>query len=123
HPMKGRCEAALTCDEVRTAFEKLRGQTGGHAFRLPGEGTSHLKPARGIAAGDNFDRADRLRTRLLRGVERILGAGGTRLDLRHVEVAREALLFAHVGEFRILLVDTKCLLRVSFLLRGLDCRE
>ena len=96
--MKGSGEAALAGDEVRAAFEDLRGQTGGHGPRLAGEGTSHIKPAGRVAAGHDLDGADRLRPRRLCGVERILGGGGARLDLRNVEVAREALLFAHVSE-------------------------
>src|SRR5436309_13615559 len=123
HPMKGCCETALTGDEVRPAFENLRRQTGGHAFRLPGKGTSHVKPARGIATRDDLDRADCLRPCLLRGVECLLRAGGARPDLRNIKVAREPLLFAHVGELRILLVEIESFLRVGFLLRGLDGRE
>src|SRR5882757_2555811 len=121
--MKRGGEAALAGDKVRATFENLRGQTSGHASRLAGEGTSHIKPAGRITTRDDLDRADRLRTRLLRGVKRILGGGSARLDLRHVEVAREALLFAHVSELRILLVDIERLLRVSFLLRSLDRGE
>ncbi len=123
HPVKSSGEAALAGDEVRPAFENLRRQTGGHRPRLAGEGTSHIKSAGRVATGHDLNRANRLRPRCLCGVECILGGGGARLDLRHVEVAREALLFARVGEFRILLVDIECLLCVSFLLRGLDGRE
>src|SRR5438046_1600046 len=50
HPMKGCCETALTGDEVRPAFENLRGQTGRHAFWLSGEGRSHVSSASGIGA-------------------------------------------------------------------------
>src|SRR5947199_7699380 len=99
HPMKGGCETALTGDEVRPAFENLRRQTGGHAFRLPGKGTSHVKPARGIATRDDLDRADCLRPCLLRGVECLLRAGGARPDLRHIKIACEALLLLHIREF------------------------
>ena len=49
--------------------------------------------------GDNFDRANRLRPRLLRGVERILCARGARLNLRHIKIACEALLLLHIREF------------------------
>src|SRR5438874_1680488 len=123
HPMKGCCETALTGDEVWPAFENLRGQTGRHAFWLSGEGTSHLKSADGVAARDDLDRADRLRPCRLRGVECILRGGGARLDLRHIKVAREPLLFPHVGELRVLLVEIESFLRVGFLLRCLDGRE
>src|SRR5206468_4505675 len=123
HPMKGCCETALTGDEVRPAFENLRGQTGRHAFWLSGEGTSHLKSARGVAARDDLDRADCLRPCRLRRVECILRGGGARLDLRHIKVAREPLLFPHVGELRVLLVEIESFLRVGFLLRGLNGRE
>ena len=99
HAMKGGGEAALARDEVRPAFENLRGQTGGHGFRLIGEGTSHVKFAGRISAGDNFDRADCLCPRLLRSVERLLRTGGARGDLRHVEIAREPLRFLHIGQF------------------------
>ena len=71
-------------------------------------------------AGDDLDRADGLRARGLRDVERVLRPGGARLDLRQFEVAREALLFAHIGELRVLLVELERLLRVRFLLRGFD---
>ena len=98
HAMKGSGEAALTGDEVGTAFQDLRGHTGGHGSRLAGEGTSHIKPAGRVATGDDLDRADGLRPRRLCSVECILGGGGARLDLRHVEVTREALLLAHVSE-------------------------
>src|SRR5207249_10191137 len=91
--MKCGREAALAGNEVRPAFEKLRRQTGGHASRLTGEGTSHIKPASGIAARDDLDRADCLRPSLLRGVECLLRAGGARPDLRNIKVAREPLLF------------------------------
>src|SRR5712671_3446795 len=121
--MKGRGEAALAGDEVRATFENLRGQTSGHASRLAGEGASHIKPAGRITTRDDLDRADRLRTRLLRGVKRILGGGGARLDLRHVEVTREPLLFLDVGELRVLLVNIERFLRIGFLLRSLDRRE
>src|SRR4029077_3102795 len=96
--MKGSGEAALAGDEVRPAFEDLRGQTGGHAFRLTGEGTSHIKPAGRVATGHDLDGANRLRSRRLCGVKRIFGSRGARLDLRNVEVARKPLLFAHVSE-------------------------
>src|SRR5947207_4637964 len=121
--MKGSGEPAFAGDEVRPAFEDLRGQTGWHGFRLPGEGTSDIKPAGWVAAGHDLNRADGLRPSRLCGVERILCGRGAGLNLRHVEVAGEALLFALVGEFRILLVDIERLLRVGFLLRGLDGRE
>ena len=49
-------------------------------------------------AGDDFDRADGLRSRGLRDVERVLRAGGARSDLRKIEVARVSLLLSHVGE-------------------------
>src|SRR5204862_8248405 len=123
HSMKSGGEAALAANEIRPALEDLRGQTGGHTSWLTGEGTSHIKPSGRIAAGYHLDRADGLRPRLLCSVQCIFGGGCARLDLRHVEVARKALLFAHVGEFRIILVDTECLLSVSFLLRGLDGGE
>src|SRR5439155_17239733 len=67
HPMKGGGETALAGDEVRPTFENLRRQTGGHAFRLPGKGTSHVKPARGNATCVHLARADRLRPDCLRG--------------------------------------------------------
>src|SRR5438046_8711896 len=118
--MKSGGEAALAANEIRPALEDLRGQTGGHTSWLTGEGTSHIKPSSRVAAGYHLDRADGLRPRLLCSVQCIFGGGCARLDLRHVEVARKALVFAHVGEFRIILVDTACLLSVSFLLRGLD---
>ena len=51
-----------------------------------------MKLAGGIMAGDDFDRADGLRPRRLRDVERVLRAGGARLDLRDIEIARVALL-------------------------------
>src|SRR5438132_930001 len=121
--MKSGGEAALAANEIRPALEDLRGQTGGHTSWLTGEGTSHIKPSGRVAAGYHLDRADGLRPRLLCSVQCIFGGGCARLDLRHVEVARKALLFAHVGEFRIILVDTECLLSVSFLLRGLDGGE
>src|SRR4030095_5827942 len=121
--MKGSGEPAFASDKVRPAFEDLRGQPGWHGFRLPGEGTAHTKPAGRVAASHDLDRADRLRPSRLCGVERILCGRGAGLDLRHIEVAGEALLFALVGEFRILLVDIERLLRVGFLLRGLDGSE
>src|SRR6188472_1145416 len=96
--MKGSGEAALAGDEVRAAFEDLRGQAGGHGSWLTGEGTSHIKPGGGVATGHDLDGADGLRPRRLCGVERILRGGGARLDLRNVEVTREALLFANVSE-------------------------
>src|SRR5881392_1399063 len=111
--MKSGCEAALAADEIRPALEDLRGQTGGHTSWLTGEGTSHIKPSGRVAAGYHLDRADGLRPRLLCSVQCIFGGGCARLDLRHVEVARKALLFAHVGEFRIILVDTECLLGLA----------
>src|SRR6516162_8139744 len=43
HAVKGSGEAALTGDEVGPAFENLRRQTCGHASRLAGERTSHVK--------------------------------------------------------------------------------
>ena len=79
HPVKSGGEAALAGDEVRTAFEDLRGQTGGDGSRLAGERTSHIKSAGRIATGDDLDSANRLRPRRLCGVERILGGGGARL--------------------------------------------
>ena len=96
--MKGSGEPALAGDEIRPPFEDLRGQTGGYGPRLTGEGTPHIKPAGRVTTGHYLDRSDGLRPRRLCGVECILGGGGARLDLRHVEVAREALLFAHVSE-------------------------
>src|SRR5438046_9468281 len=107
--MKSGGEAALAANEIRPALEDLRGQTGGHTSWLTGEGTSHIKPSGRVAAGYHLDRADGLRPRLLCRVERILGAGGTRLELRHGEVARKARLFAHAGEFRIVPGETRCL--------------
>ena len=100
HAMKRGGETALGGDQIGPAFEHLRGQTGGHGSRLTREGAARRESAGGIMAGDDFDRADGLRARRLRDVERILRAGGARLDLREVEVAREALLFAHVGELQ-----------------------
>src|SRR6476469_8618474 len=96
--MKCSGEPALAGDEIRTAFEDLRGHPGWHGSRLAGEGTSHIKPAGRVATGDDLDRADGLRPRRLCSVERIPSYGGARLDLRNVEVAREALLVAHVSE-------------------------
>src|SRR5690242_14240677 len=99
--MKRGCEAALTGNEVRPTFENLRRQTSGHASRLPGKGTSHIKSAGRVAAGDDFDCPDRLRPRRLCCVERILRTGSARLNLRHVKVAREPLRFLQVCELRI----------------------
>src|SRR5580765_729866 len=96
--MKGGGEPAFAGDEVRTAFQDLRGQTGGHGPRLTGERTPHIKPAGRVATGHDLDGADRLRPRRLCGVERILRGSRARLDLRNVEVARKPLLFAHVSE-------------------------
>src|SRR4029077_8064161 len=96
--MKGSGEAALAGDEVRPAFEDLRGQPGWHGLRLTGKGTSHIKPASRVATGHDLDGANRLRPRRLCGVERIFGIRSARLDLRNVEVARKPLLFAHVSE-------------------------
>src|SRR5437016_6487697 len=90
--MKSGGEAALAADEIRPALEDLRGQTGGHTSWLTGEGTSHIKPSGRVAAGYHLDRADGLRPRLLCSVQCIFGGGCARLDLRHVEVARKALL-------------------------------
>src|SRR5216110_1921924 len=78
---------------------------------------------RGIATRDDLDRADCLRPCLLRGVECLLRAGRARPDLRNIKVAREPLLFAHVGELRILLVEIESFLGVGFLLRRLDGGE
>src|SRR5437764_13440308 len=47
YPVKSGGETALAGDEVRTAFEDLRGQTGGDTSRLSGERTSHFKLAVG----------------------------------------------------------------------------
>src|SRR4029453_17215183 len=118
--MKGSGEAALAGDEIRTAFEDLRGQTGGHGSRLAGEGPSHIKSAGRVTTGHDLDGANRLRARRLCGVERIPSYGGARLDLRNVEVARKPLLFAHVSELRTLLVNIERFLCVGFLLRFLD---
>src|SRR4051812_3890982 len=87
HAVKSSCETALGSDEVRTALQDLRGQSGGHASRQGGKGAARLKPAGGIMAGDDFDGADRLRSRLLRDDQCILGGRGAGSDLRHVEVA------------------------------------
>src|SRR4030095_6450021 len=76
HPTKGSGEAALARDEVWPAFEDLRRQTGGHAFRLPGKGTSHIKPAGRVAAGHHLHRAGRLRPRGPGGGEGNLAGGG-----------------------------------------------
>src|SRR4030095_14235548 len=57
HAMKRGGEAALAGDEVRPALEDLRGQTGGHGFRLAGEGTSHIKSAGRGAAPPQLDGA------------------------------------------------------------------
>ena len=72
--MKSGGETALTGNEVWSAFEQLRGQAGRHRSRLAGEGSSYVKSASGIVAGYDFDRTNRLRSRLLRGVESILRA-------------------------------------------------
>src|ERR1700761_5191459 len=97
--MKCGGEAALACDEVGSAFENLCRQTGGHGSRLGRERTSHVKSARRVVAGDNFDRANGLRSDRLCGVKRILRAGSTRCDLRNVKVARESVLLLNIGEF------------------------
>src|SRR5262245_53186883 len=97
--MKCGSEAALACNKVGPAFENLRRQTCGHSSRLAGERTSRVKTAGRIMAGDNFDRANRLRSHCLRCIKRILGAGSARLDLRHVELAREAVLLLYIREF------------------------
>src|SRR5438874_11118399 len=96
--MKRGRETPLTGDEVGATFENLRGQTSGHASRLPGKRTSHIKPAGRITTRDDFDRADRLRTRLLRGVKCILSASRARFDLRHIKIAGEAVLLPHMRE-------------------------
>ena len=76
HPVKRGSEAAIAGDEVRPALEDLRGQTGWHGFRLPGEGTSNIKSAGWVTAGHDLDRADCLRPSRLCGVERILCGRG-----------------------------------------------
>jgi hypothetical protein len=116
-------ETALAGDEVRTAFEDLRGHTGGDTSRLAGERTSHIKSAGRIATGDDLNSANCLRPRCLCGVQCVLGGGGARCNLRHVEVTGKTLLFALVGEFRILMVDIERFLCVRFLLRGFDRSE
>src|SRR5215211_969570 len=75
YPVKSGGETALAGDEVRTAFEDLRGQTDGDTSRLAGERTSHIKFTGRIATGDDLNRADCLRPRGLCCVERILGGG------------------------------------------------
>ena len=110
-------------DHIGPAFEQLRGQTGGHGSRLAGKGAARREPAGGIVTGDNFDRADGLRSRGLRDVERVLRGGGARLDLREVEVARVSLLLAHVGELRSFAVIAQCFLRIRGLLRSFDGGE
>src|SRR2546430_16692369 len=95
--MKSGGEAALAADEIRPALEDLRGQTGGHTSWLTGEGTSHIKPSGRGAAGYHPHRPGGLRPRLLCSVQCIFAGRWARLDLRHVEVARKAPLFSHVG--------------------------
>src|SRR5512144_3113130 len=97
--MESSGEAALAGDKVRPAFENLRRQTGGHSSWLAGERASHVKPAGRVMAGDNFDRANRLRSHLLCSVKRVLRAGGARFDLRHIKVTREAVLLLDICEF------------------------
>src|SRR5205814_6526739 len=121
--MKSRSESALARDGVWPAFEGLRRQTGRHASRLTGERTSQVKSTGRVAAGHDFDCTYRLRSDCLCGVQRILGGGGARPDLRHIKVAGEALLFAHISEFCVLLVNIERLLRVAFLLCGFDSSE
>ena len=121
--MKGGRKTALSGDEIRPAFQDLRGQPGGHGARLSRERMARIEPAGGIVAGDNFDRADGLRPGRLRSVKCVLRPGRTRIDLCQVEVAREALFFAVLRELHILLVKIERILRVSLLLRGLDGRE
>src|SRR3954463_7803476 len=101
YPVEGGGETALAGDEVRAAFEDLRRQTGRNTSRLAGKRTPHIKFAGRIATGDDLNSADCLRARRLRGIERILGGGGARRNLRYVEVTRKTLLFALLGEFRI----------------------
>src|SRR3954463_9962784 len=123
YPVEGGGETALAGDEVRAAFEDLRRQTGRDTSRLAGKRTPHIKFAGRIATGDDLNRADCLRARRLGGIERILGGGVARCNLRHVEVTRKTLLFALLGEFRILMIDIECFLCVRFLLRGFDRSE
>src|SRR5215470_12326412 len=99
HAVKGSGEAAFACDEVRSAFEELRRQTCRRGSRLAGERTSHVKSAGRVMAGDNFDRSNRLRAGLLCRIERIFRTGGPRFDLRHIKVAREAVLLLYIREF------------------------
>src|SRR5262249_58951434 len=110
-------------DEIWPAFEDLRRQSSGHRSWLIRKGSSHIKLSGGIVAGDNFDCADRLRPHLLRGVKSILRTGGTRFDLRHVEIARETVLFLYVCELRILTVNIQRRLRVGLLLRRFNDGE
>ena len=121
--MESGGETTFTGNEVRPAFENLRRQARRHGSRLVGKRASHVKPAGGIMAGDDFNRTDRLRPYLLRGVKCILRTGGTRLDLRYVEVTREAMLFLYVCELRILIVNIQRRLRIGFLLRRLNDGE
>src|SRR4029077_9345014 len=81
YPVKSGGETTRASDEVGTAFQDLRGHTGGHGSWLTGEGTSHIEPAGRVATGDDLDGADGLRPRRLCGVQCILGGGGARLDL------------------------------------------
>src|SRR5262249_24203924 len=117
HSMKSGGEAALAGDEIRQSLKDLCGHAGRYASRLAGKGSSHIKFAGGIMAGDDFDRADCLRSHLLRRVKSILSTGGTGFDLRHVEIARETVLFLYVCELRILIVNIQRRLRIGFLLR------
>src|SRR5262249_61549417 len=91
-PMKCGGETALTCDEIWPALEDLRRQSSGHRSWLIRKGSSHIKLSSGIMAGDDFDRADRLRTHLLRGIKGILRTGGTGFDFFHVENSGGVLL-------------------------------
>src|SRR5262249_3584345 len=122
-PMKCGGETALTCDEIWPALEDLRRQSSGHRSWLIRKGPSHIKLSGGIMAGDNFDRADRLRPHLLRGVKSILRTGGTRFDLRYVENPGDTVVFLDVCELRILTVNIQRRLRVGFLLRRFNDGE
>src|SRR5438552_3622625 len=123
HSMKGGGETALGGDEVGPALKKLRRQTGAHGFGLVGKGATNRELTRRVMAGDNFDRPDSLRAGGLRDVERILRAGSTRLNLRHIKIAGETLLLAFAGQIRIVLVKTECLLCARLLLRRLNGGE